>query len=101
MRRSTFAPSASAALSRQIDHLISVHALQAARALESRVQTFISGTLCHFPFAGTHIPERDLYECWIPGTLMIVWYQVTDNEIMIAMFWHTAQNRNPSHIDEV
>ena len=94
MRRTRFAPSAAQALDRQIDYLISVNALQAARALEKRVRTYISQTLCRFPFAGTHIVERDVYESWIPGTRMVVWYKVSDTEIVIAMIWHTSQGRN-------
>jgi plasmid stabilization system protein ParE len=94
MRRCKFSQSAAAALDNQINYLISVNAHQAARALESRVKTFLSETLCQFPFAGSYIAERDVYESWIPGTRMVVWYKVFDNEIVVAMVWHTSQSRS-------
>jgi plasmid stabilization system protein ParE len=93
MRACRFAPSAEDALNRQIDYLISVNALSAARALERRVQGFITKTLCHYPFIGAFIPERDVFECWVPGTPLILWYKVMSDEIVIAMIWHASQDR--------
>jgi plasmid stabilization system protein ParE len=100
MRRYRFAPSAAQALDRQIEYLISVHAPRAARLLEQRVRTYISHTLCRFPFAGTHIPERDIYESWIPGRRLVVWYKVYDSEIIIAMIWNTSQDRKTGDENE-
>jgi plasmid stabilization system protein ParE len=94
MRRYRFTQSAAKAFDKQIDYLISVDALQAARALEKRLHAFISQTLCNFPHAGTHVAERDIYECWVPGTRIVVWYKVYEAEIIVAMIWHTSQNRN-------
>lgn len=93
MRRYRFASVAAEALDSQIDYLISRHALQAARALERRVHAYIRDTVCHFPFMGQHIPERDVYETWIPGTKFVVWYTVSDEEIILAMVWHASQDR--------
>lgn len=98
MRRYSFAPSAAEALDRQINYLISIHALQAARALENRVRVYITGTLCRFPFVGAYIAERDVYESWIPGTRIVVWYKVFEGEIVIAMIWHTSQRRDDSDV---
>ncbi len=95
MRSFRFSPAAVAALNSQIDYLISKHALQAARTLERRVREHIVNTLCHFPYAGTHIPDRDVFESWVPGTRIVVWYTVAEDHITIAMIWHTAQDRQP------
>jgi plasmid stabilization system protein ParE len=94
MRRYRFTPSAAQALDRQIDYLISVNALGAARAMARRVHAYISETLCRFPFSGSHLPKRDVYESWIPGTRMVMWYTVSDTELVIVMIWHTSQGRD-------
>jgi plasmid stabilization system protein ParE len=93
MRTYRFAPAAEAALERQIDYLLERGAGQAARKLERRLRSFIEQTLCRFPFVGTHIPTRGIYETWVPGTTYVRWYTVTDDAVTIAMIWHTAQDR--------
>jgi plasmid stabilization system protein ParE len=93
MRGYRFAPSAADALERQIDYLLERHANQAARGLERRVQTFIENTLCPFPETGTFIADRGVYESWIPGTKIVLWYTVTDTDVIIAMVWNTSQGR--------
>ncbi len=93
MRRVRFSPAAAEALDNQIEYLISRRALPAARALERRVHAYIRDTLCYFPFMGKHVPERNVYESWIPGTKLVVWYTVSNDEIVIAMIWHTSQDR--------
>ncbi|MGQ0673231.1 MAG: hypothetical protein ACT4N2_10195 [Hyphomicrobium sp.] len=57
------------------------------------MRLFIDGTLCQFPFIGKRLPGRDVYECWIPRTRIVVWYKVGDDVIEIAMLWHTSQDR--------
>ena len=93
MRAYRFTPTASAALDQQIDYLIDRGALQAARNLEQRLRTYIADTLCLFPFAGTFIPERQIYESWVPGTKLVLWYSISDDAVTIAMVWHAAQLR--------
>jgi plasmid stabilization system protein ParE len=93
MRTYRFAPAAADALERQIDYLLDRHAKQAARRLEQRVQYFIENTLCRFPDTGTFIADRQVYESWIPSTKIVVWYTVTDTEVIIAMIWNTSQGR--------
>ncbi len=93
MRSYQFSHEAEKALENQIDYLISQHALAAARALERRVRSYLHDTICHFPYAGTYVVERGVYESWIPGTRLIIWYTVTDRDVMVAMIWHASQAR--------
>ena len=93
MRAYRFAREAEAAFEHQIDYLISQHALAAARAFERRVRSYLRDTVCLFPYAGTHIAERAIYESWIPGTRLIIWYTVTDQYENVAMIWHASQAR--------
>ena len=93
MRTYRLAPAAEVALTRQIDDLLDHDAAPAARSLERRLRIFIEQTLCTFPFVGTHIPARGIYETWVPGTKYVLWYTVTDEAVIIAMIWHTSQDR--------
>ena len=62
-------------------------------ALETRVM-LLRTTLARHPRIGLPIEHRDLHECWIPGTRLVVWYRVTPAAIEIARFWHTSQDRS-------
>jgi plasmid stabilization system protein ParE len=84
---------AEADLANQLDYLIAHHAAPAARALESRLMSFIEVTLANHPRAGTFVTHRDLWECWVPGTRIVVWYRFTDFELQIVRIWHTSQDR--------
>jgi plasmid stabilization system protein ParE len=86
-------PGAEAALDRQIDYLLQRDAGEAARKLERRLRSFIEQTLCRFPFIGTHIQARGIFEIWVPGTKCLLWYSLTDDAVPIAMIWHTSQDR--------
>lgn len=97
MRRYRFAPTAANALDQQIEYLVLRGAPQAARTLHRRVHSYITGTMCRFPFLGRFVPGRDVYETWIPGTRLLLWYTVSDTEVTIAMVWHASQDR---HRDE-
>ena len=64
-----------------------------AEDLKIRVDEFLSLTLANYPRNGRFIAERDLWETWIPGTKLVVWYTFTDDELVAITFWHTSQNR--------
>lgn len=93
MRSYRFSPAAEAALEQHIDYLLDRDAGQAARKLERRLRSFIEHTLSRFPFIGTHIPARGIYETWVPGTNSVLWYTVTDETVTIYDLAHGAGSR--------
>ena len=76
-----------------VDYLLRQGAPQAAQSLKSNVDLFVKRTLPAFPHIGHRTAERDLFECSVPGTRMILWYVVEDAEITIVALWHVAQDR--------
>lgn len=81
-------------LEAQVAYLRDVHALQAAERFKSRVLSFLSNHLAHFPRTGRKLVDRELWEIWIPGTRLILWYRIDDDRIEIATVWHSAQDRS-------
>lgn len=77
----------------QIDFLLEHNANAAAVALKDRVATFLSNTLARFPSIGRRIPDRDIWEIWIPKTRLVIWYRFSDDALTVLAVWHTAQNR--------
>jgi plasmid stabilization system protein ParE len=65
----------------------------AADRLRLRVLDFLETHLAHFPRTGVYIPKRDLWETWIPGTRLVVWYQIRREQLYVVTVWHTAQDR--------
>ena len=80
-------------LENQIDYLIEHHAPQAARQLEQRVSGFVNSTLAYFPNNGRELIEQNMFETWIPGTRLVIWYRFTASDLEIINVWHTSQNR--------
>ena len=99
-RRLVFSPVAERDLNRHIDYLIDQHAIVAAEQLNQRVAAFLSMTLSAYPRTGRLAKEPDLWESWIPGTKLIVWYEFTDEELNVVRFWHTAQQRQTDKTDD-
>ncbi|MFM9942159.1 MAG: hypothetical protein ACKVP7_21965 [Hyphomicrobiaceae bacterium] len=93
MRRIVFTAEAEHTLGHQVGYLIDQGASVAASALSARVEQFLAGMILAWPRTGRYIPERDLWETWIPRTRLVVWYRFTDDELVILTFWHTAQDR--------
>jgi plasmid stabilization system protein ParE len=92
----TFDPDAAADLASQIDYLIERNALQAASRLKLRCDIFFETFLSRHPRTGKHIAEKDIWETWMLGTRMIVWYRFTAAELQIIRIWHSAQDREKS-----
>ncbi len=92
MRAVRLTPEAEHKLGCQLDYLLAQGANRAATHLAARIERFISSTLAAFPRTGRFIPERELWESWIPGTRIVAWY-VTDEELVVITFWHSAQDR--------
>lgn len=93
MRQVRFTPEAARTLAEQLDYLIGRGALLPAQALKARVEGFVSTTLANYPRNGRYVPQRDLWETWIPRTRLIVWYTFNDDTLVLLAFWHTSQNR--------
>ena len=80
-------------LANQIDYLIAQGAIAPAQALKARVETFPTQTQAAYPRTGRWLPERQLWETWIPGTKLVAWYLFDDAELVVITFWHTSQSR--------
>lgn len=93
MRIVHFAPQAEHTLAEQFDYLVAQGATVPAHAMLNRVDAFLHQTLALYPRTGRPIAEHDLWETWIPGTRLVVWYVFTDEELTVLTFWHTAQDR--------
>lgn len=91
--RITFDPRAADDLTAQIEYLIDNQALPAALHLKARCDAFFEKFLIRHPRAGKYIAEKDIWETWVPGTRLVVWYRFTNTELQIIRIWHTAQNR--------
>lgn len=89
-------PRAQRDLAGQIGYLIDVGAAPAARKLERRVSHFLERTLSDHPKFGTPIEHRGLFETWIPGTKLVIWYRFSNDTIEIMRFWNTSQERPSS-----
>lgn len=97
MRAYVLDPEAQANLANQIDYLNDQGAFDAADRLTARVEDFLANFLCSHPASGRYIPERDLWECWIPRTRFVLWYRFTDTALEIARVWHTSQDRHSAN----
>lgn len=84
-------------LENQLNFLIDAGSKRTAQRLEIRVSEFLERTLARFPRTGTFIGERELWESWVPGTRLVVWYRVTANELQVVRFWNTSQDRQHSN----
>lgn len=86
-------PRAAEELASQIAYLIDNHALLAAARLKARCDAFFETFLARHPRAGKYMAEKDIWETWIPGTRLVVWYRCTSEELQIIRIWHAAQDR--------
>jgi plasmid stabilization system protein ParE len=91
---------ASDRLEDQVRYIQNSGAPAAADRLRLRVLDFLENHLAHFPRTGTHIPDRDLWETWIPGTRLVIWYRVKDRQLDVVTVWHTAQERSSTTSDQ-
>ncbi|HEY5830104.1 MAG: type II toxin-antitoxin system RelE/ParE family toxin [Hyphomicrobiaceae bacterium] len=87
-------PEAADRLESQIAYLRDVGAGAAAERLRTRIMTFLSKHIAHFPRTGRWLDDRDLWEMWIPRTRIVLWYRIEREHIEIVTVWHTAQNRS-------
>jgi plasmid stabilization system protein ParE len=93
--RITFDPRAADELAYQIEYLIDRHAVAAAIRLEARCNAFLEQFLATHPRSGKYIAEAKIWETWIPGTRLIIWYRFRHNELQVLRIWHAAQRRTP------
>jgi plasmid stabilization system protein ParE len=93
MRSVRFTETARSALDAQINYLISVDAFEPASRLAARVNHYAASMIARHPRAATFVPEKALWETWIPRTRFVVWYTFTDDEVVVINVWHTSQDR--------
>jgi plasmid stabilization system protein ParE len=79
----------------QIAYLVSQHAEGAALRARARIMSFITDFLTRHPKAGTHIPEKAIYEAWIPRTKYVLLYRIEAGDVLrILALYHTSQDRS-------
>ena len=91
--RVVLAPEAAQRLEAQIAFLRDSGAGDAAERLRIRVMGFLSIHLARFARTGRWLEERELWEIWIPGTRLVLWYKIGHERIEIATVWHVSQDR--------
>lgn len=94
MRQYAFSRQAEADLGEQITFLIDRNAGAAAERLADRAESFIASFLVAYPRSGKFIAARDLWETWIPGTKLVLWYRFTETELDIVRIWHASRDRD-------
>jgi plasmid stabilization system protein ParE len=98
MRTYAFSRRTESELDAQIDYLISRSAFRSAEQLADRTEGFLSDFLAAYPRTGRRIPQRDLWEIWIPGTRLVLWYRFTDTSLDVVRIWHASQKRDADPI---
>lgn len=89
-----FDPRAAVELEAQIGYLVEQGALSAAARLKMRCDDFFENFLTRHPRTGKLIAERGIWETWIPGTRLVIWYRLTPDELQIVRIWHASQDRS-------
>ena len=80
----------------QLTYLIDRGASGPAKRLRGRIRSFVTGFLARYPRASRSIPDRDLFETWIPDTPYVLLYRVDDanNTLTVLALFHAAQDRS-------
>jgi plasmid stabilization system protein ParE len=67
-----------------------------AKATFGRVRRFIELSLEAHPRAGKHLPDRNLYEAWIPRTPFVIFYRLDEaaETVWVLALFHTSQDRS-------
>jgi plasmid stabilization system protein ParE len=89
---------AEADLDAQLDYLIQRGAVNAAERLSARVKSFLCEFLTAHPATGVFLDHRGLWETWVPGTRLVLWYRFTETEVQVARIWHTARDREDTSL---
>lgn len=89
-------PEAVERLEAQIAFLRDAEAFDAAEWLRLRITTFLSNHVAHYPRTGRRLGRDGLWELWVPGTRLVLWYRIEAERVVIATVWHTSQDRRRS-----
>lgn len=84
---------AAASLEHQVSWVRGAISPASADRLRERVLKFLAGHLLAFPRTGHELGQRELWEIWIPGTRLVVWYRLSADEVQVAAVWHASQDR--------
>lgn len=99
MRTYAFSRRAEGELGLQIDYLIRRGAFRPAEQLADRTESYLRDFLAAYPRTGKYIPERDIWETWVPGTRLVLWYRFTDIHVDVVRIWHTSRARDAERIE--
>jgi plasmid stabilization system protein ParE len=88
-------PMAQVQLEHQLGFGIDRHGLVTAQKTFARVERFFATTLVDYPRTGTFLPDKRLYESFIPRTPFIVIYRIEAEAQIVRVlgFFHHAQDR--------
>jgi plasmid stabilization system protein ParE len=90
-----YTQTASRQIESQIAYLVSRDAHAAAVRARRRIESFITDFLIHHPRAGKHIPDKGIYEFWIPRTRYVLMYRIEPKNVLrILALYHTSQDRS-------
>ena len=90
-----YAKTAARQIESQIAYLVSQHAEAAARRARAGIQSFIADFRARHPRAGTPIPEKGIYEAWIPRTKYVLLYRIEGDDVLrVLALYHTSQDRS-------
>jgi plasmid stabilization system protein ParE len=89
-------PEAVERLEAQVAFLRDAEAFDAAEWLRSRIMTFLSNYVARYPRTGRRLGHDNLWEIWVPGTRLVLWYRIEEDDVVIATVWHTSQDRRRS-----
>jgi plasmid stabilization system protein ParE len=86
-------------LEMQVRYLQAAGAPGAAERLSQRIMFFLEKHLARFPRTGRWLRDADLWEVWIPGTRLVVWYRLSNDVVVVVTVWHASQDRSGRRID--
>jgi plasmid stabilization system protein ParE len=79
----------------QMAYLVSQQAQAAAHRARARISSFITDFLSRHPKAGTRLPEKGIYEAWIPRTKYALLYRIEPGDVLrVLALYHTSQDRS-------
>jgi plasmid stabilization system protein ParE len=90
-----YTPTAVRQIENQLAYLVSKGAERAAVAARNRITTFINEFLAVYPRTGRLIPDKQIYEIWVPRSRYVIFYRVEgEDTLRILGLFHTAQERS-------
>ena len=90
-----YTPTAARQIESQIAYLVSRQAEAAARRARTRITSFVVDFLSVHPRAGKSLPEKGIWEIWIPRTKYVLFYRIEPGDTLrVLALYHTSQDRS-------